>query len=400
MLLETIIESATDEEKPLPGLLRRCILLADELNNDSLKSWANQELNGYKDLERVPPYRVMYAGAMGVFNAGYAFPNVKRPIPAGGMEKEHRWAAEKVLLGEPVSAYENALNSDKGHTLMYPWSADMVVHYQSEFMPGHALLEAWQEVPFSAVAGMLDTIRTRVLNLALDIRREIGNSDADLKKVRPNSREADKVNSIVINHIYGGTVYMGAQQNISTQNISVGNWQDLRNAMLAAGIKEDAVGELGDAIQKDGKTVGAKVKSWIGRNAEKVLDKGVEVGISVGAAVLTEHIKKYLGSNHSHDLSAKNWGQTGRSPISSRRKIGEPSVCSRFPPEAKHFYFNFLEAGGPDLLKPDPQIHPEGAPAFKKRDPGHRLNCSPVGVPRFPATPAIARPPLTDICYK
>src|SRR5260370_18982490 len=176
VLLDKIIELATDTDKPLSTLLRQCVVLGHELKNDSLKTWANQELNGYTDTNKVPEYRIMNAGAQGIFNAGYAFPSITRSIPAMGMEKEHRWAAETVHLAEPVSAYENCLKSTKGHALTYQWSADMVVYYQARFMPGHALARAWQEIPFSPLAGMLNTIRTRVLNVALDIKNEIGES--------------------------------------------------------------------------------------------------------------------------------------------------------------------------------------------------------------------------------
>jgi hypothetical protein len=106
---------------------------------------ANQELNGYTDPDKVPEYRVTNAGATGVFNAGYAFPNVTRPPPALVLDEEHRWAAETVRLTEPVSAYESHLKS-KGRTLTYLWDANMIVYYQSRFMPGHALLTASQEV--------------------------------------------------------------------------------------------------------------------------------------------------------------------------------------------------------------------------------------------------------------
>jgi AbiTii len=205
MLLDKIIELATDIHQPLSVLLRQCILLGYELKNESLKTWANQELNGYIDPDKVPEYRVMNAGATGVFNAGYAFPNVSRAIPASLMEKGHRWAAETVRLSEPVSAYESHLKSE-GHTLSYQWGSDMIVYYQNRFMPGHALLTASQDIPVGAIAGMLDTIRTRVLTMALEIREEIGESDADLKKAKADPVEAAKVNHIVVNNIYGGTI--------------------------------------------------------------------------------------------------------------------------------------------------------------------------------------------------
>lgn len=296
MLLDKIIELATDTDKPLSVLLRQCVMLGHELKNDSLKTWANQELNGYNDLQTVPEYRTMLAGAMGIFNAGYSFPSITRPIPVGGMEKEHRWAAETVRLGEPVSAYENSLKASDAHALTYQWPADMVVHYQRRFMPGHALATAWQDVPFSAIAGMLDTIRTRVLNVALDIKREIGESDSDLKKVESNSEKAERVNSIVINHVYGGTVFIGDKQSVNIQNIEVGNWQELREALLATGIQEGEIAELSQALTKDGKTFGTQVKEWVSRNATKVWDKGLQVGTTVGTTILTEYLKKHFGN--------------------------------------------------------------------------------------------------------
>jgi len=182
VLLDKIIDLATDTDKPLSVLLRQCIILGHELNNAPLKDWANQELKGYSDEKKMPDYRIMWAGATGRFSAGYYFPTITRGIPVSAMEERHRRAAQTVNLGEPISAYETHLRVGKGNCLSYIWGADMVVHYQGEFIEGHVLVAAWQEVPVSAIAGMLDTIRTRVLNLALDIKKEIGESDADLKK--------------------------------------------------------------------------------------------------------------------------------------------------------------------------------------------------------------------------
>ena len=295
MVLDKIIELATDTDKPLSVLLRQCVVLAHELKNDSLKSWANQELNGYADPRKVPEYRVINAGATGTFNAGYAFPTIKRPIPATAMKEAHRWAATEVRLCEPVSAYENLLKEGSGKQLVIPWSADMIAYYQAQFIEGHALLHAWQEVSHGAIAGMLDTVRTRVLNVALDIKSEIGESDADLRRVPNNSEKAEKVNHIVINHIYGGMVFQGDHQTVNVQNISTGNWEDLRKALLSHGIHDPEISELSKAIEQDGKTLGSRVKNWIARNATKVWDHGLQLGTSVGTALLTEYVKKHLG---------------------------------------------------------------------------------------------------------
>jgi hypothetical protein len=43
------------------------------------------------------------------------------------------------------------------------------------------------------------------------------------------------------------------------------------------------------------KDLGDGVKGWIRRNGAKVLNKGVEVGTTLGRKVMTEVISRYLG---------------------------------------------------------------------------------------------------------
>lgn len=296
MLLDKIIELATDTDKPLSVLLRQCVILGHELKNDSLKKWANLELNGYTERDKVPEYRIIHAGAMGIFNAGYAFPTITRSIPAFLMDKNHRWAATEAHLTEPISSYESILKADRTKgSLSIPWSADMVTYYQAKFIAGHALLQAWQDISYGAVVGLVDTVRSRVLNVALEIKTEIGETDAELRKVPISSEVANKVNHIIVNHIYGGTVFVGDLQTVNVQNISVGNWEDLKAALVSHGIQDPEISELSKAIEQDGKTLGVRVKDWIVRNATKVWDHGLQLGTSTGTALLTVYVKKHFG---------------------------------------------------------------------------------------------------------
>jgi hypothetical protein len=94
VLLDKIIELATDSDQSLSVLLRQCIVLAYELKSDSLKAWANQELKGYGDPDKVPEYRIVSAGALGRFRAGYMFPEITRPLPATLLEEKHQRFAQ------------------------------------------------------------------------------------------------------------------------------------------------------------------------------------------------------------------------------------------------------------------------------------------------------------------
>jgi AbiTii-like protein len=314
VLLHKIIALATDAEKSPSVLLRQCVVLGHELKNSSLKTWANQELNGYRDPQALPEYRVLHAGAIGVFHAGYAFPTMKRPIPASAMREEHRWAASELRLCQPISAYENALKSETGKQLVVPWNAELITYYQEEFLEGHALVQAYQELSSGDIVGLLDTVRNRALNVALDIKDEIGESDTELRKVPASSEAAQKVDHIIINHIYGGTVLVAHQQTVNTQNISVGNWEDLRNALLALKIPEGEISELSKAAEQDGQKLGNSVPGWIARNAGKLWDHGLQVSTSVGTTILTEYLKNILAYRDESKTLLPEWFLRGGPP--------------------------------------------------------------------------------------
>jgi hypothetical protein len=196
MLLDDIINLATDNQQSITVLLRKCIVLAHQLKNDRLKLWVNKELNGYEPAEEIPEYRKMPAPAKGNFSGGWGAYQGGRNIPPAVMEKEHRWAAESVELRQAVSAYESIVSEGSEGTITYPWNNNMVLYYQQKFISGYVLIAAWQEIPRSAVAAVLDTIRTRVLNMALEIQSEIGDTDVDLKDITPE--ESKKVDQTII----------------------------------------------------------------------------------------------------------------------------------------------------------------------------------------------------------
>jgi hypothetical protein len=202
-LLDNIINTGTaNDPPPLTAVLRQCILLSSQLKAPLLRTWAEQELNGYSDSKDVPEYRIMTAGAFGHFDRGFGGAYPRRPIPASLMEPEHRWAAQRIRLVEPVSSYEAMQGDPKGH-LIYSWRSDMVAYYQQSFVEDCTLMSAWQELPKTAIIGVLDTIRTRVLTMAIDIKDEFDASGVDLTHMKPGSEKAQKIQQSIVNNVYG-----------------------------------------------------------------------------------------------------------------------------------------------------------------------------------------------------
>jgi hypothetical protein len=300
MLLDDIIDLATDGRQPISTLLRKCLVLAHQLKNERLRMWANEELNGYNSIGDLPEYRTLPAAATGLF-VGPGWARFQQGIPSAVLDKEHRKFAEIVYVAQPVGTLEDTLKSGSDSNLSFPWSANLVAYYQDKLQSGWQLFSAHQTVPKSVIAGIVDTLRTRVLNMALEIQSDVGEKDEDLKGITPE--ESKKVDQTIVNNIFGGNVYVSTGQSTMSattvqqqqQNFVAGDWEHLAKVLRGLGMSEAELNELSMAVNGDGKTMGAKVKDWIEKTAPKVLSGGVKVGVAVGQSLLLEYLKQYYG---------------------------------------------------------------------------------------------------------
>lgn len=302
-LLDDIINAAVDSKQPLPDILRKCLLLGHELKNERLKEWANQELNGYKSGEDVPDYRIIPAMAKGNFYGPFQAAYLNHPIPSLILQEEHRRFAEKVYLVQSVSAYADVLKDPEPSrsVVHFNWDPNLVTYYQSRLMKqGFNLHAAWQEVPANAIAEMLDTVRNRTLNMALQIKDELGTSYTDLRKINSIEKQAG-IQNIIFQNTGGSTnvAFGEASVNASGQVqvvINQGDRKALDEVLSRAGVDAVALQKLTQAIQGDGgKSPGSNVGKWIKENAGKVLSGGVKVGVSIGQQLLTGWLKQHYG---------------------------------------------------------------------------------------------------------
>jgi hypothetical protein len=302
MLLDDIIELATDDRKPVSVLLRKCLILGHKLNNERLKAWANQELNGYETQDGLPAYRIVPAGAKAYMSGPFGASISNFPIPSMLLKEQHRDFATTIYLKEPIGSYEELMRSDC-EDFQVEWPADLVLYYQRTIRTrnGCCLAQASQSVGKSAFAQVFDAVRNRTLSMALEIRASLGGSDKELDNVSPQA--AAKIERTVTTNIYGGVnVIASGQSQVNstvsqTQNtISAGDKEQLGAALRSTGLPESSVSELSKAIEQDGGSrLGDRVKSWIKENAPKALVGGVKVASSVAQSVLTEYLKQYYG---------------------------------------------------------------------------------------------------------
>lgn len=294
-LLDEIIENVTVAKEPVADTLRRCLVLAYRLRNDTLKAWVEKELNGYGSGDELPSYRESPGIAKGIFLGGWGSQLNNQPLAPSILKKEHRHWANTVRLTQPIAAYDNREENDNA---MLPWPADLVVLYQSKFFEGMALNRAWIEIPASMMTSLVDTVRTRILTFALQIQQELNESEGD----PANAISPAEVERIVNVTILGGHNVIGDVREFKAQTVTVGDIKSLKAALAQLGVNDGELRELEGDLQEeavvgaDEKKLGERTAAWVKKTAKRLGEAGLKIGGSVAEEMLKQAIQRYFGS--------------------------------------------------------------------------------------------------------
>lgn len=300
-LLREIQNAATDDDANLSTVLRKCRILATRLKHEGLKEWTQYELDGYRSVKRVPDYRILTCHSFGNF-FGVAGQQMKNaPIALTSIPTEVRKTLTELVFRQGVASLQDMVKSANRDTLQNRWPADACKMFGSSIYPGFVLMEAWNSVPVSFVVGILDTVRNRILNFALEIEEQDPNA-GDVSSIE-KTVSPSKVQQIFNTTINGDVANLATGSQNFTQTATVriqrGNFEELSIFLKSLGFNEAELNELQNAIKSDGKpkekNFGGKVAEWLGKAVTKSAKGLLNIGSDIASKVLSEAIFQYYG---------------------------------------------------------------------------------------------------------
>jgi hypothetical protein len=300
-LLRDIQDGAADGSVPLSDLLRKTKILSARLDSAQLANWVEKELNGYAASDDLPVYRRVGPNRVIADFSGFAGSGLRNgEIPSALIDEDDHESLFHHRFIEGVAHYEALLrNASEGATFGVHWTGNALIKYSGRIYEDMNLMRAQQQLSEGAIAGMLDTIRNRLLDLALELERE--NPDAGEAAIGTEPVPQAKVNRIVQQ-----IVVQGGQNTFGTgpiiqhiTNITAGPaWDEVREELLRLGFRQPEIAELQDALHEDAGNapvgeIGPVTRSWVSRAAARAR----EIGTDVSAEVIGGIILKLLNAN-------------------------------------------------------------------------------------------------------
>ncbi|MFJ3473387.1 hypothetical protein ACIPJ1_10665 [Microbacterium maritypicum] len=220
-LLDDVIEQASDGDAA--AMLRKLMIVARRMGAEPLNAWVKAELNGYDDADSIPDYRGPFVVTVKAHITGPFGAQAPSTLTRFGMPEEFGSLFEVSFL-EPVAALESFATSDAG--IVFPWDPTAIGLYNGwirdgriPFIQGWGVFSAERSVSQATLRGVVDVVRTKALELALDLQAEFPDAgEKDGPTVDNPAVEATVTN--IVNNIYGPVTGL-TQGHIVKQKVTV-----------------------------------------------------------------------------------------------------------------------------------------------------------------------------------
>lgn len=300
-LLKEIQDEAVTSQSDIASLLRKCRVLASRLKNDDLKNWVQNELDGYKPKDELPAYRICRCHSLGTFLGAGGRRLENAPIPLTSIPKEYRESLSKVQFRESISALADLVRHNDGKPLQQAWPPDLYPVVGEQIMQYMNLGQAWKVIPRSMIVSIIETVRNRILNFALELEAESPNAGESVPTAKQVSTE--KVSQVFNTYIMGNVGNVAtASSNFSQHGsvtVSQGDLLSLKTYLQSLGLVKADVSNLEKAIKEDGavscKPLGKRVSEWLGCMVTKAAQGLLNIGITVAPKLLTKALEQYYG---------------------------------------------------------------------------------------------------------
>lgn len=216
-----IIELIKDEISVVQAMDILNILLED-IDDKKIKSWLNNEINGYKNEKDIPKYRNVEASIIGTYlgsNIRTVLTCTNQPIPIKP-EFIKEFTNVKVDSGlNEILQLSIAEKESENHSLIMPVHTALA---QQATMLNAQIISANRTLSLYAYTNILNRLKSIVLKILIELEKEYGNLD-DYYIDFSNKKVEKVVIKNIINIINDNSIYIGSNNTIEESNIGENN---------------------------------------------------------------------------------------------------------------------------------------------------------------------------------
>ena len=202
MAKSKILKKLVNEEISLTVALKRLIVLATDINDSSLREWAEKEINGYNTTDEIPDYRKIcsYSLYYNGFNSNLQVTNV--PLDIRYINDETLKMIEYHELRDPLSSLEKYVKEFKDG-----FSLDLTMLAPEVFKNSGRRLQCisiYQKFNVSQIEKVLQTLSSKIMDVFLKLDKEFGCLDnLDIGFDKQSKKKINDTKQVIQQIIFG-----------------------------------------------------------------------------------------------------------------------------------------------------------------------------------------------------
>lgn len=301
-LIVEIIDILSSNDGSITNALIKTKILLHKIGQKELVGWVNNELNGYPDDDKLPPYRILPAQVLGNL-ANLSYQLNEQPIPVLHLDEDYRKRLQTARIDHSLAVLEKFAESDDQGSLSTPIPLEANALLGKQLTSGYQIQKAWCEISLSGITQILTQVRSRLLDFLLELNEKIGDDLTDEEvKEKANTEDAE---NLFNNAIFGDntTIVVGSSNTQTVGSVVVsGDFNSLSDILTKNGVEENDISSLKTAIEEDKELVdeknrqfGPSVKAWLQIMFAKAVDTSWKIELGITSSLLANALQKYYG---------------------------------------------------------------------------------------------------------
>jgi len=303
-LLHDIQAAVLQENADLGPILLKLRLLAARLGSQPLAEWVKHESEGYPKDADIPDYRILSVSYTANFSGPFGSGIQNAPISPYLIEKFAGKQWVRYEMRDSIAAVDDLLTtSTKGGSLGIN-AANLILLLQGKVYPDYACNSVTGTISRSALAAIRHSVRSRVLELTIELEKSI--PEASAASLGPSNSSAPQSSAaatqIAQQIIYGNYTSVSAVGDGARIAVAIAerNSKDLAMFLAEAGLTDDDARELAQLASTEepeskAEPMGPKARGWLVDNMKKAANGTWKVGVAVATDVIKEALLKYYG---------------------------------------------------------------------------------------------------------
>ena len=303
-LLHDIQAAVLREDADLGPILLKLRLLAARLGSQPLAEWVKHESEGYPKHSGIPDYRILSVSYVANFSGPFGSGIQNAPISPYLIEKFAGKQWVRYEMRDSIAAVDDLLTtSTKGGSLGID-AANLIHLLQGKVYPDYACNSVTGTISRSALAAIRHSVRSRVLELTIELDKSI--PEASAVALGPPTASAPQsaaaATQIAQQIIYGNYTSVSAVGDGARIAMAIAerDLKDLAKFLAEAGLPDDDARELAQLASTEepvskAEPMGPKVRGWLVDNMKKAANGTWKMGLAVATDVIKEALLKFYG---------------------------------------------------------------------------------------------------------